>query len=127
MNDSGLGNLLLSRRGLLLTGGLAGGLAGSLVAGPGLAADGAAESAQTPLEAANAALVTQFCLDWASRDIEKLMPYLADNLVYQMFEKRPDIIGLAEFRQEVGPFLQRPCAGGMGDPADVRHRPARDQ
>ena len=105
MNEDGVLDFLLSRRGLLVAGSLASGLASGLAAGPGLAADSAAGLVRSPLEAANEALVTQFCLDWAYRDIEKLIPYLADNLVYQMFEKRPDLIGLAEFRKEVGPFL----------------------
>ena len=97
LND--LPEFLLSRRGLLITGGLAAGCTG-------LASGGGSDAAQTPLETANAALVTRFCLDWALRDVEKLVPYLADNLVYQMFEKRPDMIGIEEFRREVGPFLK---------------------
>ena len=96
-------DFLLSRRGLLLAGGLAGGLATGCT---GLTAGGGADEARTPLEAANEDLVTRFCLAWASRDIEKLVPFLADNLVYQMFEKRPDLIGIEEFRREVGPFLR---------------------
>ncbi len=90
---------LFSRRGLLLAGGLAAGCT-SLTSG------GGGNAAQTPLETANADLVTRFCLDWALRDVEKLVPYLADNLIYQMFEKRPDLIGIEEFRREVGPFLK---------------------
>ncbi|MEO8445594.1 MAG: limonene-1,2-epoxide hydrolase family protein, partial [Gammaproteobacteria bacterium] len=89
----------LSRRGLLLAGGL---LAGCT----GLGAGGAAAPPQSPLEAANADLVTRFCKEWAKRDVETLVPYLADNLVYQMFEKRPDLVGIAEFRREIGPFLK---------------------
>lgn len=102
MIANGISDFLLSRRGLLL----AGGAAGAVVAGcTQLAASGAGAGGQTQLEAANEDLVTRFCLDWAARDIEKLVPYLTDNLVYQMFEKRPDLIGIAEFRKEVGPFL----------------------
>ena len=106
MNENGLADFLLSRRGLLVASGIATGLASVPAVGQTVPDAGAAGRVLTPLEAANEALVTQFCLDWASRDIEKLVPYLADNLVYQMFEKRPDLIGLAEFRREVGPFLQ---------------------
>jgi limonene-1,2-epoxide hydrolase len=101
MNSDSLAGGQLSRRGLLLTGGLGAGFAGLA------AAAALAESHEgTPLEIANAALVTQFCLDWATKDIEKLMPYLADNLVYQMFEGRPDIVGIEAFRKELGPFLK---------------------
>ncbi len=97
MHDPKLSDFLRSRRSLLLACGLA--------AATGSAADGGGELARSPLEEANADLVTRFCLAWASRDIEKLVPFLADNLVYQMFEKRPDIIGVEAFRSEIAPFL----------------------
>jgi limonene-1,2-epoxide hydrolase len=102
MMDTGVAELLLSRRNRLLAGGTAGALAAGCTQ---LGATGSGAGGQTPLGAANADLVTRFCLDPASRDVEKLVPYLADTLVYQMFEQRPDLIGSAEFRQEVGPFL----------------------
>jgi len=92
---------LVNRRGLLLAGGLAAGYAGLATA-----ATLADSHEATPLEQANAALVTQFCLDWATRDVEKLVPYLADKLVYQMFEGRPDILGIDAFRREMDPFLK---------------------
>jgi limonene-1,2-epoxide hydrolase len=90
----------VNRRGLLLAGGLTAGYTG-------LAAAAALADAHeaTPLEQANAALVTQFCLDWAARDVEKLVPYLGDKIIYQMFEGRPDIVGIEAFRKELGPFL----------------------
>jgi len=97
--EDSLPDFLMSRRGLLLAGGLAAGCTG-------LAAGGGDDHPRTPLEAANADLVTRFCRDWALRDVEKLVPYLADKLVYQMFEKRPDLIGVEAFRREVGPFLR---------------------
>ncbi len=99
MNPTDTPGDVLSRRGLLLAGGL---LAGCT----GLGAGGTADSPETPLEAANKDLVTRFCLEWANRDVETLVPFLADKLVYQMFEKRPDIIGLTDFRREIGPFLK---------------------
>jgi limonene-1,2-epoxide hydrolase len=96
---NGLADFMFSRRGLLVAGGLTAGCT-SLASGSG----GRAE--RTPLETVNEDLVTRFCLDWALRDVEKLIPYLADNLIYQMFEKRPDLIGIEAFRREVGPFLK---------------------
>ncbi|MCC5793650.1 MAG: nuclear transport factor 2 family protein [Chromatiales bacterium] len=59
------------------------------------------------VEAANEDLVTRFCKAWELRDVEKLVPFLADDLVYQMFEGRPDLIGVEAFRSEVGPWLSR--------------------
>lgn len=87
---------VLSRRGLLL--------ATALTAGCSSLPTGGSDG-PTALEAANIDLVTRFCLEWATRDVEKLAPYLADDLVYQMFEKRPDLVGLPAFRRELQPFL----------------------
>ena len=98
MSETEIPGLAFTRRGLLLAGGLA-------AACTGLAASESAGHVPTPLESANIDLVTRFCRDWTTRDVEKLLPYLADNLVYQMFEKRPDLIGLDAFRREIGPFL----------------------
>lgn len=59
------------------------------------------------VETANEDLVTRFCKAWELRDVEKLLPFLADDLVYQMFEGRPDLIGVEAFRNEIGPWLSR--------------------
>jgi limonene-1,2-epoxide hydrolase len=86
---------------LLTAGGLGAGYAG-------LAAVAALATEREPsaLEVENARLVTQFCLDWADRDASKLTAYLSDKLVYQMFEGRPDIVGIEAFRREVEPFIK---------------------
>lgn len=59
----------------------------------------------TELEVENERIVTQFCLDWAKKDINLLADYLADDVVYQMFEGRPDIVGKDAFIKELGGFL----------------------
>lgn len=61
---------------------------------------------ESELEQQNVALVTRFCEDWAKRDINLLADYLADDLVYQMFEGRPDLNGRQQFIDELGPFLE---------------------
>ena len=58
------------------------------------------------LEKQNEELVTQFCLDWAKRDVEVLIPYLAENLEYQMYEGRPAIDGHDQFRAELDEWLK---------------------
>ena len=58
------------------------------------------------LEQENERIVTQFCLDWAKRDVNLLADYLADDIVYQMFEGRPDILGREAFVETLGGFLQ---------------------
>ena len=57
-------------------------------------------------EQENERLVTQFCLDWAKRDVEALIPYLDPALEYQMYEGRPDIVGHDQFRSELGEWLK---------------------
>lgn len=57
------------------------------------------------IEKKNEELVTQFCLDWAHRDAEMLTEYLAEDIEYQMYEGRPDIIGHDQFRAELGEWL----------------------
>jgi limonene-1,2-epoxide hydrolase len=62
---------------------------------------------KSELEIENERLVTQFCLDWATRDVNLLADYLADDVVYQMFEGQPDIIGKDAFVKALGGFLQK--------------------
>ncbi len=97
----------LSRRDVLVG---AGGLAASgLVGCSSVAGNGAGnkeQSMSSELEKENERLVTQFCLDWAKRDVDLLADYLAEDVVYQMFEGRPDILGREAFRKELGGFLK---------------------
>ena len=59
----------------------------------------------TTLEQENERIVTQFCLDWANKDVDQLADYLAEDVVYQMFEGRPDIIGRDAFKKVLGGFV----------------------
>lgn len=58
------------------------------------------------LEAANLALVRRFFDDWWKRDAELLGTYVADDLIYQMIEGEPDIIGKAAFIDTLAPALK---------------------
>lgn len=58
------------------------------------------------LEAENAAIVRRFFDDWSKRDADLLATYLADDLIYQMVEGQPDIIGKAAFVETLGPVLK---------------------
>lgn len=60
----------------------------------------------TELEKENERLVTQFCLDWSNRDAHALTEYLSDDIVYQMYEGRPDILGKDGFVKELDGFLK---------------------
>ncbi|MDP7093670.1 MAG: limonene-1,2-epoxide hydrolase family protein [Gammaproteobacteria bacterium] len=61
---------------------------------------------KSELEIENERIVTQFCLDWSTRDASLLANYLADDIQYQMFEGRPDIVGREAFIKELDGFLK---------------------
>ncbi len=61
---------------------------------------------KTAIEIANETLVNNFCRDWALRDVDKLLPYLAEDLFYQMAPGRPMIESRAAFEKQIGPFLK---------------------
>ena len=89
----------LSRRRLLTFGGMA------TVAGALAGAADAADS--TPAERANAKIVTDFCAAWPARDIDVLMPYLADNVSYRITETTPAIVGRAAFHDRIKSIIER--------------------
>src|SRR6056297_1422634 len=74
-----------------------------IISKTGKAGDNAIMKSELELE--NERLVTQFCLDWSKRDAAHLAEYLADDVVYQMFEGNPDIIGKEQFIQTLDGFL----------------------
>ncbi len=59
------------------------------------------------LERANETLVTNFCRDWSTRDVEALTPYLADDLLYQITPSQPLITSLEQFKTQMGPFISK--------------------
>jgi len=61
---------------------------------------------QTDAEKANVELVNRFCDDWSKRDAKLLTDYLSDDIVYQMFEGQPDIIGKEAFVNTLDSFLK---------------------
>jgi limonene-1,2-epoxide hydrolase len=58
------------------------------------------------LEQENERIVTQFCKDWENRDAVALAEYLSEDVVYQMFEGNPDIIGKDQFISTLEKFLK---------------------
>ena len=60
---------------------------------------------QQALETANETLVNNFIRDYATRDIDLLASYLADDIVYQVSEGQPEVIGLEAYRQRNGAML----------------------
>lgn len=66
---------------------------------------GAAEG-QTEAERANVAVVTAFCAAWSTKDLDKIVPYLADDSVYRMSETTPPAIGHAGVRERLGSWME---------------------
>lgn len=56
-------------------------------------------------ETENLALVQRFFDDWSQRDARLLATYVADDLIYQMIEGQPDIVGKDAFVEILGPAL----------------------
>lgn len=82
------------------------GVAGCASSGMGGAAMDGNKPAKSELEIENERIVTQFCLDWSKRDVHLLAEYLSDDIVYQMFEGNPDIIGKDKFIKTLDGFLK---------------------
>jgi limonene-1,2-epoxide hydrolase len=73
------------RRSFLTAAGLSAGalLAGAVPAG----------AADTELETMNGKIVSDFCAAWTTRDLTKILPFLADDCVYRMSETTPPVSG----------------------------------
>ena len=59
-----------------------------------LAVSGAADAADaTPAEQASLKLVADFCSSWSTRDMTRILPFLATDCVYRMTETTPPANG----------------------------------
>lgn len=63
------------------------------------------ESEQAALEQSNAELVTSFINDYARRDVHLLADYLTDDIIYQISEGQPEVIGKEAYIKRNGPML----------------------
>ena len=63
---------------------------------------------QDALEAENARIATEFCKKWEEKNAEALLPYLAENIFYQMWDADDAIAvnGKKEFLEMIGPFFE---------------------
>lgn len=55
----------------------------------------------------NEKLVRDFCRDWSLRDVDALLPYLAEDLLYQIAPGQPLITSRDQFAKQMGPFLKK--------------------
>ena len=68
---------------------------------------GAAEAAQSGEgEQVNTKIVADFCAAWSTRDLAKIMPFLADDSVYRMTETTPPAIGHAGVKERLGAWVE---------------------
>lgn len=58
------------------------------------------------VERENLDIVSRFFADWSQRDADLLATYVHDDLVYQMIEGEPDIVGKAAFVETLGGVLK---------------------
>ncbi len=63
------------------------------------------EAQQQALEQANDQLVTNFINDYAKRDVNVLANYLADDIIYQIAEGQPEVIGIEAYKKRNGAML----------------------
>lgn len=89
----------LERRTLLS--GLGAGLALAL----GTQAQAAGPESDPSVEAEKEKIVIEFCKAWANRDADSLIPYLAEDIEYHMFEGSPPINGHEQFKAQLTPFM----------------------
>ncbi len=60
----------------------------------------------TDAEKANAKLVGDFCAAWATRDLTKILPFLAEDSAYRMSETTPVATGHAGVRERLGSWIE---------------------
>ena len=72
-----------------------------------LAAAGSAQAAElSDAEKANVKLVGDFCAAWATRDLTKILPFLAEDSSYRMSETTPAVTGHAGVRERLGSWIE---------------------
>ena len=60
------------------------------------------EDEQLALEQANDQLITNFIKDYATRDVNVLARYMADDIVYQISEGQPEVVGIEAYKKRNG-------------------------
>jgi limonene-1,2-epoxide hydrolase len=68
---------------------------------------GEAQAAElSDAEKANVKLVGDFCAAWATRDLAKVLPFLAEDSAYRMSETTPIANGHAGVRERLGSWME---------------------
>ena len=82
---------------------------------------------QLALEKTNDQLITNFIKDYATRDVELLAGYMADDIVYQISEGMPEVVGLEAYKKRNGDMFAGLEESRVGDDAPICDRPDRHQ
>ena len=94
------------RREVLALAGLTG-FSALLTATAASAATDPASAKQSPAETENARVVTAFCKTWSTRDLSKVLEYLADDCVYRMTETTPTVTGHKAIAERLQPAVEK--------------------
>lgn len=99
-------NPLLNRRDLLAGAGMLGmlGINQALAGGHTGNETYLSEAEQLELEKRNAQLITDFCTDYAKRDVDTLLAYVHDDIIYQITEG-VEVNGIEEYRKHLTPMF----------------------
>ena len=57
------------------------------------------------LEIDNEGLVTQFIEAWEAKDLERILSYMHEKIIFQMFEKAPEVHGIEAMRKALEPLV----------------------
>ena len=60
----------------------------------------------SPAEQGNVQAVRDFCAAWSTRDLQKVLPMMADDCVYRMTETTPPAIGHQGVTDRLGTWMQ---------------------
>jgi limonene-1,2-epoxide hydrolase len=63
------------------------------------------EEQQLALEKANAELVTNFCTSYAKRDADAQLAFVHDDIIYQITESQPEVVGIEAYRKHLTPMF----------------------
>jgi limonene-1,2-epoxide hydrolase len=66
----------------------------------------AADTALSAAEQANVKLVQTFCAAWSTRDLQRVLPLMADDCVYRMTETTPPALGHQGVTDRLGTWMQ---------------------
>ena len=96
----------IQRRSLMALGGFAG-ISGLLTTMATTAATESTSGKESPAETENARIVTEFCKGWSTRDLSKVLMFLADDCVYRMTETTPAVTGHKAISERLQPAVEK--------------------